>query len=176
LEPHRPSTNPFFVAYYHHPKRLAFENQVAFLVDSLDQHHRIRTSAHRDEVLVQDYSPYAHMAVYARAQRELGYLTESQSCLLDRLASAVEPLLIPPALLVYRRMSLTKAMERIRDRGRPGESRARPAFVSAVVRQFERWVRAWDRSPVIELPPELDIAGDPSALARVAGLILNTLR
>jgi len=176
LEPNRPASNPFFVDYYRNPRRFSFENQVAFLVESVSQHDRIRASARPGDVFVQDYSPYAHMGVYARVQRELGYLSASQLRLLDRLAAEVEPLLIPPALMVYRRVDPATALERVRNRGRPGESRVSPAFVIAIVRQFERWIRGWNRSPVVALPPEFDVMSDAIAFGRTVRLIQKALR
>lgn len=176
LEPYRPSSNPFFVDYYRNPRKLSFENQVAFLADSIRQHRRLRARAQPGQIVVQDYSPFSQAGVYARVQHQLGYMTDRQFRLFENLASELDSLLILPVLMIYRPVDVQTALDRIRSRNRPGEVAIQPAFIAALVHRFESWIKEWERSPTLILPRGFDVASDSPGLETAVRRIQATAR
>jgi len=177
------TTNPFFARYHGDPRRWAFHNQIGFLTQSLELHAGISSdgapqdaaTATDSRIVVQDYTPFEHTEVYATVQRASGVLGDDELALLRRLATAIAPMYVVPAVLVYRPLSADSLQRRVQERNRPSEQAIDPAYLRGVSERFDEWIRTWRRSPVVRVDADADVLSD-SVLDKVASEIELALR
>jgi len=167
--------NPFFEDAQHDPERWAFASQAHFLQASAQRHvllkERMRDSA--AAWIVEDRTPFEHTGVYVEAARRLGHLQNREAKLLGELAKHIEGQYVAPAVLIYREMTEDQLVERVRTRGRIGESTDFERL-QTIHRTFDGFIESWDRSPVVRIGADLDLfteGGRHAAIALLSPLL-----
>lgn len=160
--------NAFFARGHADPARWGFHNQVAFLTDSAELHAQVRAAPSDAGVHVQDYTPFEHTEVYAEVRAAAGELAPAELALLKRLAAALEPAFVVPAVLVYRPMGDSELTARVEGRGRPSEQQLPRDYLAAVRARFDRWAADWTRCPIVRVPADLDVVIDDAGVRAVA--------
>ncbi len=147
--------SPFLRRFYEEPNRWAFHNQVYFIMQSLEQHVHLSNPALADATVVQDYSVFDPLEVYARAMAEFGALNTDELEVLERLFRLFEPLIRVPDVLVHLTAPLEKTWSRVSRRGRWSELTVSIRYLEILQRQYDRLMRSWVKSPIVVVDTEL---------------------
>lgn len=152
--------NPFFARAYVDPQRWVLNSQIHFLTASVARHRQLAeklAASESDTVILEDRTPFEHMAAYTETYRRLGRIPSDEAGLLDRLAEVIEVHYLTPDLLVYREMDHGQLLTRVQERGREGEGNADLELLEAVRQSFDDMVDKWDRSDVLTVPATTDV-------------------
>lgn len=152
--------NPFFERAYSDPQRWILASQIHFLTASVERHRRLAeklAAAEPGEVILEDRTPFEHMAGYTDTYRRLGRIPKDEAALLDRIAEVIEKQYLVPDLLVYRQMQQDQLLARVQERGRLGEGHADIELLDGVLQSFNLMVARWDRSQVLSVPATVDV-------------------
>jgi deoxyadenosine/deoxycytidine kinase len=152
--------NPFFKRAYSDSQRWFLASQLHFLSASVERHQHLAAmlqAAGRGQVVVEDRTPFEHMAAYTAAYVGLGRVPADEATLLRRVANVVEARYIEPDLLVYRQMTDGQLASRVRERGRDGEEVADLELLESIRDSFDTMVSRWERSPTLVVPANVDV-------------------
>jgi len=150
--------NPFFDDAQRDPVRWTFASQAHFLAASARRHQDLRTrlSQTRKALVIEDRTPFEHTSAYVEASRALGHITQRELILLRDLAHEIERTYIVPDVLIYREMTDNQLVERVKSRGRAGES-ADFHKLKTILEAFGSFVSNWSHSPVLRIGHDLDL-------------------
>lgn len=149
--------NPFFKDAQEDPHRWSFASQAHFLAASAARHRELRSRLEgATGFVVEDRTPFEHHGAYSLSAYESGYLSEREYALLSDLAREIEPGYLVPDVVVYREMTQQQLVERVKSRGREGESDD-PKRLAAIHAAFETFIDDWNRSPLVRVPSEVDV-------------------
>ena len=152
--------NPFFERAYSDSTRWILASQIHFLTASVERHRRLAeklAASGPNDVILEDRTPFEHMAGYTETYRRLGRAAVDELALLDRVAEVIEPHYLVPDLLVYRRMEPGQLLSRVQERGREGEGQADMELLSGVLESFDAMFENWARSPSYSVPADTDV-------------------
>ena len=116
----RVSDNKFLPLYYQDPKQWALHSQLFYLQEKISQLTKIKDLIKTSSVL-QDTPIYQDCFTYARAQKELGYLSDEEYKLYMDFFNLLEAQLPKPDLIIQLDAPIALVEERIRLRGRDYE-------------------------------------------------------
>jgi deoxyadenosine/deoxycytidine kinase len=168
----RVDANPFFGRYMADRTTWGMRSQLAFMVGALEDAAAARRNPPGG---VLERPAQEMFGVFVRFLHEQGVLEPDEVRTLDRLLKLGEQLAAVPDVLVVLHADPQVVLERIRDRGRPGED----AYTLDDMRRLEltylEWADGWSVSPVIEIDTnEVDLRVD-SEVRRLAQRIDEAL-
>ena len=138
--------NPFLSRFYDSPPVWALRSQLWFIADTMTQHRSIAESGLGG---VQDHSLYEALGVFAKVQRELGYLSADEVALLETVGNFAVQSLPPPAVIVYLSAPIEVLQRRIAYRRRSYENGLSHAYLAALDAHRQALLSSWTRSPLI---------------------------
>lgn len=154
--------------FYHDKSRYALQLQVHYLTKRLKQIKKATSNG-----TIVSRSIYGDL-MFAKLQNINDDITDEElEIITDLIAEIIED--IPkPKLLVYLKISTTAAMNKIKQRGRIGESSSTYAYWDNLNREYERFIREYALSPVLEIDVTyLDLINDIEDREYVRNLIIN---
>ena len=168
--------NPYLSRFYEPPAEYAFRSQKFFLLSRIVHHETITQG---EQPCVQDRSIYEDGEIFARMQRDLGYMTDSEWGKYEALYKTLVADLRAPDLLVYLRASLETLRARIRNRGHAYETRLmdpRDPYLKTLQGAYERWIDRYDRSrKLIVASDGLNLSADTVHVKKFLLTIKRTL-
>jgi deoxyguanosine kinase len=145
--------NPFLVRFSTDPAAWAFRSQFWFLLHAMEWHGRSMAGGG-----VQDHSYYEAWHVFARVQREFGYLTTEDYELLEQCATVGDRVLPNPDLVIHLVAPHDVLIKRMGTRGRRHERALPPSYFAALDRRQQALFDRWTRSPIITIDTsEMDL-------------------
>jgi len=145
--------NPFLSRFSANPTTWAFRSQLWFLLHAMERHGQSTTNGG-----VQDHSYYEAWHVFARVQREFGYLTAEDFDLLGHAAGVGDRILRGPDLVVHLVAPHDVLIKRISTRGRHYERALSPGYFAALDRRQQGLFADWTRSPIVTIDAsEMDL-------------------
>lgn len=169
--------NAFFERAYSDSSRWILASQLHFLTSSVTRHQKLAAklaTGGPDEVILEDRTPFEHMAGYTETYRRLGRIPTDEAALLDHAAEVIEQHYLVPDLLVYREMQHDQLLGRVQERGREGEGNADIELLEGVRQSFDRMVESWDRCEVLVVPSTINVK-DPEQFRPLADEIYGRL-
>lgn len=169
--------NPFFGRVYEDPQRWFLASQLHFLNASVKRHELLAAKlelAGPGEVIIEDRTPFEHMAGYTAAYINLRRVSTDEADLLQDIAKHFEQHYIEPDLLVYREMTHDQLITRVRERGRDGEDAADFELLDSIRQSFDAMFGRWDRSAKMAVPATVDVK-QSSELDRLAEAIHSAI-
>jgi deoxyadenosine/deoxycytidine kinase len=158
--------NPFLKAFYADPRRFAFQTQLFFLLSRYKQQQALRQEELFQQATVVDYV-FPKDRIFAELT-----LSPPELALYDRVFRMLEPRVPAPDLVVYLKARPQVLLERIRTRNRPWERPIRLAYLEAVVKGFNDFFQAYERSPLLVInTSEIDFVEKDSHLEAVLAAI-----
>jgi deoxyadenosine/deoxycytidine kinase len=141
--------NPYLKPYYEDPSRWGLHSQVYFLTSRFEEERRLSSL---DKSYILDRTIYEDGEVFARmALKGDEYKTYLK---LYRLAINYLP---GPDLIIYLKAPIDVLIDRIKKRGREGESRISYQYLSTLDSLYENWIRTFKRAPIVIYNIERDI-------------------
>jgi len=137
-------SNPFLTRFSAEPAKWAFRSQLWFLLHAMEWHGRSTASGG-----VQDHSYYEAWHVFARVQREFGYLTSEDHQLLGHAAAVGDRILPSPDLVIQLVAPHDVLIERMNRRGRRYERALPPSYFAALDRRQQALFDGWTCSPIV---------------------------
>jgi len=139
--------NPYLADFYQDMPAWAFQSQIFFLKERLQDHLQIQATP---APCVQDRTIYEDAEIFARNLFERGLMpARDYACYAD-LYTAISSSLRPPGLFVYLRASTWTLISRIRQRGRDYERNLDKEYLAQLNLNYERWVkRIFERQQVM---------------------------
>lgn len=168
--------SPFFRRFLETPTRWAFHNQVFFFAEYA-KWYRAVVSGEKDDhgIVCLDYSAY-ELLVYTEAMAACGFLDEAEHATLLSLFRVLEPTLRAPDLLIHVHAPVHVLIQRIKARGRPGESRIGVDYLRALQESFSRFMASWTRTPVLTIDSaDVDFAHDDDVVRSIGAQALRQL-
>lgn len=161
--------SPFLKAFYEDPARWAFQNQVYFVTQSLEQYSALLADPQlANATVVQDYTVYDPVEVYAPAMAELGALRAEELAILERLFRLFTPSIRPPDVLVYLTAPLGLIFDRVKRRARPTEQAVDMRYLEILQHRYDRFIRDWSWCPVVTIDSRsLDVGTDEEPLRAI---------
>jgi deoxyadenosine/deoxycytidine kinase len=161
--------NPFLARFSTDPAAWAFRSQLWFLLHAMEWHSRSMVGGG-----VQDHSYYEAWHVFARVQRDFGYLTSEDYELLKEGATLGDRVLRSPNLVIHLVAPQDVLIKRIGTRGRCHERALAPSYFAALDRRQEALFDQWTRSPIITIDTsEVDLrtpAGIEALVERIRSI------
>jgi deoxyadenosine/deoxycytidine kinase len=150
--------NPFLHLFYEDMNKWAFHSQMHFLT------HKFRIHRELDDFpgpVIQDRSIYEDAEIFAFNLYSQGCMTEDEYRTYRDLYEVMVDVVRPPDLLIYLNCPIKTLKKRICGRGREMEKAVPDEYLKRLERYYRRWMKEYDRSPVLELSTEkLDYIAD----------------
>ncbi len=143
LEPSE--TNPFLESFYEDPERYAFPVQMYYLVTRWKQQASIRQEDLFHTAVISDYL-WEKDRLFAEKT-----LRGTELELYDRFARALGERAPRPDLVIFLDAPTDVILERIRQRGAPGEHRIRAPYLDDLRERYERLFDGWSSCPLLRL-------------------------
>ena len=128
-------TNPFLEDYYKDPKRWAYAMQVNLLHECHTQSQEAYYRSIHGESTALDSSMYAGYA-FAIVQKQLGFFTDSEYLSYQRIYDVLTSHTPYPDYVIHLNLSPSKAMERIKKRGRSCEKDIEIGYLEELNRAY----------------------------------------
>ena len=143
--------NPFLPLFYKDMERWGFHSQMHFLTHKFRIHRELDNYP---DTVVQDRSIYEDAEIFAYNLYRQGCMSKDEwhtyHDLYETMVNAIEP----PDLLIYLRCPIRTLKKRIEGRGRAIETSVPDEYIKRLERYYKRWLKKYDRSPVLELSTE----------------------
>ena len=111
--------NPYLKNFYENPKEWAYASQIFFLEEKAEKMKHVSES---QSSAIIDRTIYEDVSVFGRAQKEFGYMTDSQwDDYEDKSRELIDSIPYPDVILYLRGNPSPTLVERINDRNRPEE-------------------------------------------------------
>jgi deoxyguanosine kinase len=162
----RNDTNPAYVASLKQPKRWAFESELTFMVDSLENWLLAREM---DRMAILERCPADSLAVFGASRRTHSEISEREFQLLCRCAELAPALGGIPDLVVLLSCPVKLMCERVIRRNEDGEEAYTAEYLEEIGTRYEDWGRRWSASPVIQFDSAINDVRAP-AVARALAL------
>lgn len=162
-----PTENPYIRDFYGEMPRWAFNMQVFFLTNRLQQTLDIQQSGNNT---VQDRSIYEDAEIFVPNLVEMGSLDPRDYETYKSLYDAVIKLVEPPKLIIYLRASIATLVDHIAERGRDYEENLRIDYLRKLNDKYEDWYERYDLGKKIEVDvDQVKFLENPADM----GVILN---
>ena len=165
--------SPFLGRFYADPRRWAFHNQAYFITQSLEQHlDLLRDPGLAEATVVQDYTVYDPLEIYAKAMAEYGALSPEELSMLERMFNLMVSLVRPPDVLVYLKAPISVVWRRVRERARQSERTVDLNYLQILQNVYDKFIEAWRLSPVVTVDADsIDFRADSDALHQIGDAI-----
>lgn len=163
------NTNPAYAASLKQPKRWAFESEMTFMVDNLENWIQARKVA-RTAIL--ERCPVDSAAVFGGSRRAHDEISEREFQLLCRCAELASSIGGIPDLVVLLSCPVNVARERVIRRNEEGEEVYTEKYLKEISARYDDWAQSWFASPVIRF----DSAVNDIRLPAVARALASDIR
>jgi deoxyguanosine kinase len=168
----RNDTNPAYAASLKQPKRWAFESELTFIVDSLENWPQARKM---ERMAVLERCPADSAAVFGASRLAHSEISEREFQLLCRCAELAPSLGGIPDLVVLLSCPVNVAYERVALRNEDGEEAYTEKYLKEISRRYEDWGRHWSASPVIRFDSAINDVRVPAVARALASGIRQKL-
>jgi deoxyguanosine kinase len=168
----RNDTNPAYAASLKQPKRWAFESEVTFIVDNLENWSQARKM---ERIAILERCPADSVAVFGASRLAHNEISERQFQLLCRCAKLASWLDGIPDLVVFLTCPANIAYERVIRRNEEGEEAYNQKYLEEISRRYEDWGRHWSASPVIRFDSAINDVRIPAVVRALASDIRQNL-
>jgi len=141
--------NPYLDDFYQDMGAWAFHSQMWFLAHKYSLHKGAEATGAHGRPRLLDRTLYEDAEIFAAHLHREGHIDERDWGTYQELYRALRDALRPPDLLIHLTCSVDRMRQRIRERGRPAEQAIPPHYLHALDDLYRRWIRDWDRSPVL---------------------------
>lgn len=145
------ATNPYLPNYYTDMKSWSFHLQIYFLGHRSEQHLEIWGAPH---TAIIDRSIYEDAEIFAKAQYQLGTLTDQDYKTYLRLYSLIVNNLPAPSLLIYLTASVDTLLMRIQQRARSIEAGIPRDYLQLLETFYIDWIDRFTLCPVLTIHTE----------------------
>lgn len=145
------ATNPYLPNYYTDMKSWSFHLQIYFLGHRAEQHLEIWGAPH---TAIIDRSIYEDAEIFAKAQYQLGTLTDQDYKTYLRLYSLIVNNLPAPSLLIYLTASVDTLLMRIQQRARSIEAGIPRDYLQLLETFYIDWIDRFTLCPVLTIHTE----------------------
>ncbi len=143
--------NPYLSDFYKDMKRWAYHSQLHFLTHKF----RIHQELERDPgTVVQDRTIYEDAEIFCTNLYRSGFISKRDYQTYMHLYHTILKSLKPPTVLINLKCSLRTLKKRITHRGRAMEKSVPDAYLKRLEKLYDRWISAYDLSPVINVSTE----------------------
>lgn len=150
--------NPYLEDFYRDMQQYAFNSQVFFLTHKFRLHQDLDLQT---GPVVLDRTIYEDAEIFATGLYEQEKLSERDFGLYKALYQNMCRTLRPPDLLIYLRCSLSTLKKRIFMRGRKMELDIPTAYLKALQKKYDEWIKRYDHGEVIVIETDqLDYTTD----------------
>ena len=143
--------NPFLPLFYKDMKRWGFHSQMHFLTHKFRIHRELDSFP---KTVIQDRSIYEDAEIFAYNLYKQGNMSKDEWTTYQDLYETMVNAINPPDLLIYLRCPIKMLKQRIEGRGRAIEAKVPDEYIKRLERYYKRWLKKYDRSPVLELSTE----------------------
>ncbi len=140
--------NKFLPLFYRNPKRWALASQLQHLSERAIQLDRIPPLLAKNSV-IQDGPIYDDYLTYTGAQHKLGYISDSELALYEKLFNSVSKHSPVPSLIIHLDVSVPVILQRIRTRGRDFEKNVKLPYLRLLAELQKDWLAAFRHAPVL---------------------------
>jgi deoxyguanosine kinase len=144
----RPEDNPFLERFYADGSRHAFQTQLFFLFQRVEQYRALAEPGMFAPRIVSDFM-FAKDALFARLT-----LSDDEYRLYRQIHAQVAPSLPPPDLVIWLQAGRGTLLERIQQRGRPMEEGIDHGYVDALSQAYGAYFDAEPDVPVLQVDAE----------------------
>jgi deoxyadenosine/deoxycytidine kinase len=162
-------TNPAYAASLKQSKRWAFESELTFIVDGLENWSQARKI---EKIAVLERCPADSVAVFGTSRFAHSEISEREFQLLRRCAELALSLGGVPDLVVLLSCPVNVTYERVIRRKEEGEEAYTEKYFKEISRRYEDWGRHWSASPVIRF----DSASNDVRVPAVAHALASDIR
>ena len=161
--------NPYLNDFYDDMQRWAFNLQVYFLKNRLNQIVNIRNSG---KTVIQDRTIYEDAYIFAANLHSMGLMStrdyETYTSLFEQTSSLIQP----PDLIIYLRASVPTLVNQIQKRGRKYENSIRLDYLPRLNVRYEAWISSYKLGKVlIEDVDSVNFSENPEDLRNVINKI-----
>lgn len=161
--------NPYLNDFYDDMQRWAFNLQVYFLKNRLNQIVSIRNSG---KTVIQDRTIYEDAYIFAANLHSMGLMStrdyETYTSLFEQTSSLIQP----PDLIIYLRASVPTLVNQIQKRGRKYENSIRLDYLHRLNERYEAWISSYKLGKVlIEDVDSVNFSENPEDLRNVINKI-----
>lgn len=153
-----PDDNPYLADFYH-AKTGAFETQLAFLGQKIQQCKRVKELIEMGVKVVQDRSIYEDSHIFTKHHYQQGMINPVQYTTYMHLFEGIAPFLPQPDLIVYLSASVDTLLSRIKQRGRSYEKDIERAYLQDLNALYEDWAFTFSQGDIPFLQIETDHQG-----------------
>lgn len=143
-----PTDNPYIYDFYADMQRWAFNMQIYFLNQRLQQTIRIQQGA---QSVVQDRTLYEDAEIFAPNLLTMGLLQQRDFDTYKALFDSVVLLVKPPDLIIYLRASISALVDQIAARGREYEDAIRIDYLKRLNERYEGWYDRYEIGKKMEV-------------------------
>jgi deoxyadenosine/deoxycytidine kinase len=144
----KPEENPFLEHFYADGSRYAFQTQMFFLFQRVEQYRELCQFEMFSEVVVSDFL-FAKDAIFARLT-----LNDDEYQLYGLMYRHLAPQIPEPDLVIWLQAELPTLMERIQKRGLPMEQGIDAGYLQRICDSYFEYFRAYDGAPVLVVDTE----------------------
>ncbi|EOD01101.1 deoxynucleoside kinase [Caldisalinibacter kiritimatiensis] len=164
--------NPILHKFYSNMERYAFPLQVHFLNKKF---RFIKESRKIKGKVVMDRSIYGD-AIFAKMHLENGNMSKTEYELYYELFDNMMMNITPPTLVVYLEISVDKAIERIKLRGREYEMNVDRAYWERLNKHYTQLYNDFTEAPILKINVDnIDFENNKEHQDYVVGLIMNKI-
>ena len=140
--------NPYLADFYRDMQQYGFQSQIFFLTHKFRLHQDLEGQT---GPVVLDRTIYEDAEIFATGLYEQQKLSERDYALYKALYQNMCRTLRPPDLLIYLRCSLSTLKKRIFIRGRKMEQEIPTAYLKALQKKYDEWIKRYNQSEVITI-------------------------
>lgn len=167
--------NIFIPLFYKDPKRWAFPAQIFYLQDRIGQLKKIKELLHETNV-IQDSSLYQDSFTYAKAQVALGYMTNGEYALYQKLFDEFKLNLPEPRLIINLEASLRVIKKRIQKRAREFEKEVDMSYIKTLADMQKEWTSGRTHLPIFTINTDhLNIAENKNHQKEFVQLVKDSI-
>ncbi len=168
----RNDTNPAYAASLRQPKRWAFESEITFTLDNLENWSRARKAG---GMAVLERCPADSTAVFGASRLAHNEISEREFQLLCRCAGLAPSLGGVPDLVILLSCPANIAYERVMRRHEDGEEAYTEEYLEEISSRYEDWGRHWSDSPIIQFDSAINDVRVPTTVHALASGIKQNL-
>ncbi|MDI9357174.1 MAG: deoxynucleoside kinase [Chitinophagaceae bacterium] len=133
-------SNPYLGDFYQDKQRWAFNLQVYFLNNRLEQIKKIQK---HPTTVIQDRTIYEDAFIFAKSLNFIGHLSDRDYQNYLKLYESMMELVTLPDLLIYLKADIKKLMFQIHKRARGFEANIDESYITVLNEHYEKWISSY---------------------------------
>lgn len=143
--------NPYLEDFYRDMARWSFHSQLYFLSAKFRLHKQLDASPQH---VIQDRTIWEDAEIFAQNLFQQGTMSARDWQTYRNLYESIQDELRTPDVMIYLRCPPRTVRRRIAQRGREMEQNIPTAYIKRLHTLYERWIDAYDLSPLVILPTD----------------------